>query len=549
MVAAPPRHLQATAAPDPVPDPVPARSWARRVRPSDLLLPVAGVLWLVAVLGTRPDRMDDWGLLRALPGAYYVALGLLLVSIGFVLTDARVSPLRLVLHLVALVVVLHGTVPAVFPETNFPWAYKHMGVVNYINGHGRLDPSVDIYQNWPGFFAAAALFGRVAGVGSPSDCAKWAPVYFNLLLCLELGFVLRWLPLHRRERWLALFLFVVGNWVGQDYFAPQALGLVLSLALYGMVLAWFQVDRPSAVVRLVGRAARRVVWVKPGPTGDGPGGPAGAGAVATGWRRASALGAVFAVFAVVVCSHQLSPYLVVSGLALLTLAGGVRPRWLVAGLTVVMIGYLVPHLPFLHRTGNLSGSPLNPRDVLRALGNPFDNLKSSGFGGGTPRPGRATTSLGASALIAGMWGLGLIGAFRRLRNGRPVRLLLLLAVAPAFLALGQNYGGEAVFRIYLFSLPWIAAMAASALAPAALRWGRRTAALVVVVLAGAAVLFLAAFYGSVELYRVRPGAVAATLYFYDHAAPGACSASAPRTSRPGWPATTTSSSAARRPRP
>jgi hypothetical protein len=513
MVAAPPRPAVASSPPVPTP----SRSQARRLRPSDLLLPAAVVLWVVAVHGTRPDAMDDWGLLTALPVAFYVALGALLISIGLVLTDARISPLRLGLHLVALVVVLHGTVPALFPETNFPWAYKHMGVVDYINRRGGLDPSVDIYQNWPGFFAAAAFFGRVAGVGSPLAYAKWAPVYFNLLICLELGFVLRRLAVGRRERWLALFLVVVGNWVGQDYFAPQALGLVLSLATFGMVLAWFQVDRPSAAVRMAARVARRLVRA-----------PAGRAAVPvpvpvtvlTGWRRALALAGIFVVFAVVVVSHQLSPYLVVSGLALLTLGGVVRPRWMVAGLTAVMIGYLVPHLPYLHRTGNLSGSPLNPRDVLSALGNPFDNLKSSGFGGGTPRPGRALTALGAPALILAMWGLGLIGAFRRLRAGRPVRAMLLLAVAPALLAFGQNYGGEAIFRIYLFSLPWIAVLAASALAPRAVRWGRLSGAAVVVVLTGAAVLFMAAFYGSVELYRVRPGAVAAAVYFYGHAQPG-----------------------------
>jgi len=44
--------------------------------------------------------------------------------------------------------------------------------------------------------------------------------------------------------------------------------------------------------------------------------------------------------------------------------------------------------------------------------------------------------------------------------------------------------------------------------------------MVVVVLAGVAVLFMSAFYGSVVLYRIRPGAVAASRYFYDHAPPG-----------------------------
>jgi hypothetical protein len=42
----------------------------------------------------------------------------------------------------------------------------------------------------------------------------------------------------------------------------------------------------------------------------------------------------------------------------------------------------------------------------------------------------------------------------------------------------------------------------------------------VIVLATVVTLFLAAFYGSVELYQVRPGSVAASQYFYAHAPPG-----------------------------
>jgi hypothetical protein len=506
--------LAIAAAPAPSPAASDAPRW--RLRPSDALLPAALLLWLFAVHVTRPDAMDDWGLLTALPVAFYVALGLLVLSIGLVLTDKRLSPLRLALHLGALVLVLHGTVPAIFPETNYPWAYKHMGVVGYIDLRGRLDTSVDIYQNWPGFFAAAALFGRVAGVGSPLAYAKWAPVYFNLLLCLELAFITRGLPLGRRERWLALFLFVAANWVGQDYFAPQALALVLCLAVYGMVLAWLRVDRPPAPVRLAARLLRRLVRAR----------PANASTAAetdltrpSGWSRALALAVLFAVFGAVVVVHQLSPYLVVAGIALLTVSGLVRPRWVVVGLAGVMIAYLVPHLDYLQRSHNLSGSPLNPRDVLAALSNPFDNLKSGGFGGGTPRPGRALTSLAAPALILGMWALAVLGALRRLRAARSALLLVLLASAPVLLALGQNYGGEAIFRIYLFSLPWVAVLAASALAPRVRPWGRLTGATVAVVLAGVVVLFLAAFYGSVELYRVRPGAVEAMAYFYAHAEP------------------------------
>jgi hypothetical protein len=490
----------------------------RRARPSDVLLPVAMVLWVLAVTMTNPDAMNDWGLLAALPVAFFISVGLLAVSIGCLLAEEKPSTLRLGLHLVALVVVLHGTVPMIFPETNFPWAYKHMGVVGAINRHGGLDPTVDIYQNWPGFFALAAWFDRLAGVRDPLAYAKWAAVYFNLLICLELAFVVRWLPLRRRERWLALFLFEAGNWVGQDYFAPQALALVLCLAVFGMILAWLQVDQRPAPLRWARRTAVRLVRARAEPQPPSEREPAGSPLTAR--TRPWALAFLLAVFAVVVVTHQLSPYLVVVAIALVTAAGGVRPRWIILALTALTVAYLVPHLGYLRSSHNLSGSPLNPRDILNALSNPFDNAKSTGFDGGHALPGRIMTARAAPALIGGLWLLGMIGALRRLRAGRPMLILTLLAGSPALLAFGQNYGGEAIFRIFLFSLPWVAALGAGAIAPRSGIWSRRTGALVAVTLSVAMVLFMSAFYGSVELYRVRPGAVAASQYFYAHAEPG-----------------------------
>ncbi|MDQ3897383.1 MAG: hypothetical protein M3326_09120, partial [Actinomycetota bacterium] len=420
------------------------RASARRrwqVKAPDVLLPTALGTWIAATRMVDLRAINDWGLFPALPIAYFVALGLLVLSIVLLLTDARLSPIRLGLHLVALVVVLHGTVPLLFPEANYPWVYKHVGVVNYINAHGRLDPSVDIYQNWPGFFAVAAWFTELAGVASPLAFAKWAPVYFNLLICLELAFVFRWLPVHRRVAWLGMFVFAAGNWVGQDYFAPQALGFVLSLAVFGMTLALLQTDRPRALVRVVGRLAGRTVrrgtkataatW----PPEESP--PA-----LTGWPRHGAMVMLFMTYGVLVVTHQLSPFLVLLGIGLLAQAGLVRPWWVVAGLGALAIGYFFAHLGYLQEEHHLMTSPLDGRGVLRVLSNPFDNAHSLKSDGTNPMLGRRITALGAPVLILGMWALAGLGAARRMRAGKPTLLLAILTDAPALLAFVQNYGGE-----------------------------------------------------------------------------------------------------------
>jgi HEAT repeat protein len=473
------------------------------LRPLDALLPLSLALWVVSVRAVKPAAMNDFGLLPALPVAFFVALGLLVASIVLALLRDRLSPVRLGLHLVAFVAVLHGTVPLLFTQPIYPWVYKHLGVVNYINLHGRVDASLDIYHNWPGFFALAAWLTRITGVGTPLAYAAWAPVYFNLLVCLMLAFVHRSLPVTPRVRWLASFLFVAGNWVGQDYFAPQAVAFVLSMAVFGMALAWLHADRPPAAVRAVRRLARRASR----PEQLDPDEPEGA-PPARPPSQVPALVALFVVFTVLVVSHQLSPYFVLLGLGLLTMAGMIRPRWVVAFLAAITIGYLLVHFSYIERTQDLFGS----------LGDPFNNIRDASSDSVAMR-GRRLTTLAAPALSLGLWGLGALGVVRRLRRGRPTLALAILASAPVAVALGQSYGGEAVFRIYLFSLPWTAVLAAAALDP---RSGPRrlwVATRVGVVLAVTVTLFLSAFYGSVELYVMRPGEVEASQYFYDHAEP------------------------------
>lgn len=476
----------------------------RRLRAADLLLPLAVVMWAMAVRGADPDAMNDWGLLRVLPVAFFAALGLLVVSIAVVLSDVKLSNVRLTLHLAVLVIVLHGTVPLLLPVPNYPWVYKHIGVVGYIGTHGGLDSQIDIYHNWPGFFALAAWFSKIAGVGSPLAFAAWAPVYFNAIISLELAFIFRSLPVARRTRWLGLFLFVPGNWVGQDYFAPQAMAVVLSLAVFGMTLAWLQADRPTALARVASRVARWAVRARVSERRE-----LNRATLLPG-RRVAKVIALFAVYAVLVVTHQLTPYAIIIGLALLTTAGLIRPRWVVVALAAIAVAYLLLRLPYVQRTQDLFGSFFDP----------WRNVNGNGFGESRAQLGRRLTALGAPALMLGLWALGAVGVVRRVRAGRPTMVLALLAGSPILIALGQSYGGEAVFRIYLFSLPWTALLAASAIEPRSLRRRARNWGKFGLVLMVAITLFMFAFYGSEELYRVRVGEVHASRHFYETAEPG-----------------------------
>ena len=94
-------------------------------------------------------------------------------------------------------------------------------------------------------------------------------------------------------------------------------------------------------------------------------------------------------------------------------------------------------------------------------GDPITN--GSGSAGTHHAGAQATTALIVRVLAACMWLLALAAIVRRHRTLGRVAIPGALAFSP-FLILGaQSYGGEAIYRVYLFSAPWCALLIADAL--------------------------------------------------------------------------------------
>jgi len=205
---------------------------------SDVALPVSIALWAIGVSRTNATTLGPFGLPAKLPVVFYAGVALLVLSAVIELTGEHSSRWRMALHSIGLVVMLYGTAPLVYPEGRYSWLYKTIGVVQYITVHGQLDRHIDIYQNWPGFFALAAWFGKVAGVGSPLAYAKWAQLVFELAALPLLYLIYDALPLSFRQRWMALLVYSAANWIAQDYLSPQGLGTVLSLGIMAITMHW-----------------------------------------------------------------------------------------------------------------------------------------------------------------------------------------------------------------------------------------------------------------------------------------------------------------------
>jgi hypothetical protein len=499
----------------------------------DFFLPLSVVLWAVGLSRTHVPSVQPYGLITSLPLIYYAGIALLVVSAVIELRHTRISEWRMAAHAVALVVMLFATAPIVYQAGRYSWLYKTVGVVQYISAHGSTNDKIDIYQNWPGFFALFAWFDKAAGVSTPLVYAKWAQLVVELAALPLLYLIYDSLALPVRRRWVAVLLYTSANWIGQDYFSPQAFGTVLSLGIMALAIRWLYTPRPA---RLLNRRRRHSGRRRSGPGADyqrmQDSRPRDGGRwwsfpaeYSAGWSIA-VCAIICIIFFVLSASHQLSPYMVTVQLGALAAAKMLKPRWLPVLLGAIAVGYLVPHLGFVD----------SHFDLLGSLGNFFSNIKP---------PSQSITPVTAASetfithccelLSVGIWCLAVAGAWLRRRSDPSVLALVLLAFSPLAIIAIQAYGNEGILRVYLFSLPWSAALAAGALVPspavilAKTKWHRaevrhrnrgegsvRILAALVVVLG----LFFPAFFGD-DNYNVMPaGEVAALTSFQQHSQPG-----------------------------
>jgi len=472
---------------------------------------VAPLVCGVVAWGFSLDRLRHVPLgVREVPGVlpdlWWLSLTALLAGAVVVSCSSKARVWLLAAYVIALALVLYGTIPTITDVPQYAWTYKHVGVVRLIELRGAVDPSVDIYNRWPGFFSAAAALSQVVGLTDPVSYAAWSELLFALVDALLVA-ALAWSMFRdTRITGLATVLFTVGNWVGQGYFSPQATVFPLALATLLLTMRYFAGGRVGTrTIRLVELVVRRrqssAEQLPPGAA-DSPAGGARA-------RRTAGGAAILALDAAIVASHQLTPYVLLIQLGGLAIVGVLRPRWILGAMAVITIAYLLPNLGFINRNYGLFTSL-----------DPFANAQAQAT---TARPvlepwiDKHAGQLLALLFLAG----AAVASVLIARRGLAQRALPLIvfAAAPVALLFGQGYGGEASLRTFMFSAPSAAILISWAIVERAGRRARPFVGLGVSALVAG--LFVPAYFAQTWVNVIPRGEVVASEYFYAHAPDGA----------------------------
>jgi hypothetical protein len=464
---------------------------------------LAAAGWGLSVQQVRIEEIGDLGLIQALPVTAFLALALIVASFCWTLWRRPTTPL-LLLHVVALIAMLYGTSALVAEEPPVSIAWRHVGIADSFIATGELERTFDAYFNWPGFFALLAFVADISGTDSSLSFVLLAPLVLNLLYLPPLVVLARAATVDRRLIWASVWVFYLANWIGQDYLSPQGLNYFLYLATLAMLLTFFR--RGAATMLGNSKLAewtRRALRDRPAP-------------YVRRRQRAALVLVIVVMAATIVASHQLTPFAILMAVAVLSAARRTSARGLTVAFVVLTASWLlVVAEPYL--AGHVETLKAQVGDVGGSVGSNVGSRVS----GSDDHQYIVAARLGMTALL---WSLALAGAIARIRQGRAAGSHILLAIAPFPLLALQSYGGEALLRVYLFALPFMAFLAASSLSPALRlrRWASwRAPALLLALSLVLAVGFLFTRYGNDRAVHFTHGDVATVERLYDIAPPGA----------------------------
>lgn len=370
----------------------------RHYGPGALLLVALGI-WAAALVALRGVAGGDYGLIATRGGVLLLAsAGVAIVAFVWAIAAHRMLWSVLAIGMVILVGRVTATLLTEMPL--YVWTYKHIGIAEYmIEGHAS--PNVQIYGDWPSFFAWMAWFSSVAGV-DPLTVAHWfAPVSATLISVL-VGTLVASAGFGTRPALVAAMLAAIMNWTGQDYYSPQATALVLTLSIMSLVL-----------------------YSKNN--------------VLTGYLSLPLL-------AVLAATHQLTPFWVFFVLVALAVFNQMRPRWLPVAYGAILAVYVIPRLNRAAKFDVFSG---------------FNPVKNSTVVAEAPgSAGREFTLLLERGLFVGLWVLAIVCVVIIWRRGGSPWGLAIMAFSPVVILAGQDYGGEAIIRVYLYCIAGCAALVA-----------------------------------------------------------------------------------------
>jgi hypothetical protein len=507
-----------------------------RLAPWALTLAACG-LGLLSLVSASESAVGPYGLIQALPLGYFVSLLVLLTAFIMTWVNRETRYPQFIAEAIVLVLLLHGAPAIVESEPRFPAAWVIAGFTDYIAHTGHLLP-IDARFSWPSLLTGGALLSRAGGLQSVITVLKWWPVFINLMYLPPLFLLAKQILRDHKKAMLVVWIFPFANWVGQDYYSPQAITYLLYLVFACVVLGPFAANRGTLLPRRKQRYTLADGRAHASPESQGRGrrllGPFAANrgtllprrehryTLADGRAHASPEGGGLArrevitlvVVMLLVCSamatgHQLTPYFAFAMVAVLAIVGRTRLAVWPAVLFLLATGWVC--------YGAQTFWAGHFHEVFGGVGHLGGNVSAGLVNRLRGSPAHYRVLDIRLLMVGGTWVIALAGLFLGRKTSADRRAVAVLMFVPLLVLAGQPYGGEAGLRAYLFSLPGALCLVVLALTAGIARLRVIAVALLTALLIPG---FLVARWGNELSEMVLPAEISGMRAVYAMAPPG-----------------------------
>ena len=374
-----------------------------------LLLLLAGTIsWLLSLIQTNSKEPPIGGLLATVSPLWYVGIVCTVVPLIWTSTLGRAGRGA---ALVQLFLIVEVSPAIIYGNARATTGTKHVGVIELILHNHAAYRSIDIYNAWPGMFAAIALLASITHLRDFFSLLPGWPIFIGAFRCVSFLLLARRFSLSSRATAFALAIFILGSeTVGQDYFSPQSIGTVLVLSMTYLCIE----NVSGATSQSLGRGTVLLV--------------AGVGLAVT---------------------HQLSPYEASLAILVFTVFK-LSPTWSIIPVLLPAVAWAAINIRYVREFAGTS-------TVGRVA-----NFRPPQTVGGSGRmlivAGQSAALVFGFIIVALLAGIGLVAV--RGWNRRDLAATAVCGIVPVLLVAANPYGGEGVFRFVLFSFPWVAILAA-----------------------------------------------------------------------------------------
>ncbi|MBN2074999.1 MAG: hypothetical protein JW762_05565 [Dehalococcoidales bacterium] len=206
-------------------------------RISLILTGTALFLWSLSLIYAELN-IGFYGLIHSFPALFFIALSLLTLA-SFILWSSPQNHNTLLCFQLCWLIVMLWLTPvligsnSVFMDMTYSFYFSY---IDYIDQFGHLNPASLWYHNWPGMCIFQSMFVDITGIKNLDVVALFGTFLMQFLVLLTLYLFFRYTIGRNNYRWAALWIFYLGNWIGQIYVSPQGMAFFLLMLLIAVLI-------------------------------------------------------------------------------------------------------------------------------------------------------------------------------------------------------------------------------------------------------------------------------------------------------------------------